>query len=143
MAAPEARTYVLAPKLNCTLLCGENARASGLLGRIQAVRPFDALSDAEKRGVVGPRGDDMVLLQVYEQCSASRDGVARLDLTTRRRWVAAAAIESTILVAHDAHTRDGTVPLPLEGVAGAYVIDRVERRPVAAKNWKSIPVRPV
>ena len=139
MAAPEARTYVLAPKLASTLLCGENARAGGVLGRIQAVRPYDALSDAEKRDVVGPRGDEMVQLQLYELRTASRDGIKRLDLTRRFRWVAAAAIESTILVAHDAHTRDGTVPLPLEGVAGAYVIDRVERRPVAAKNWKSIP----
>ena len=81
------REYVLVPKLGCTLLCGENARASGLLGRIQAVRPYDALSDAEKQGVVGPRGDEMVRLQVYEQCSASRDGVARLDLTTRHMLV--------------------------------------------------------
>ena len=133
------REYVLAPKLGCTLVCGENARASGLLGRIQAVRPFAALSDAEKRDVLGPRGDDMVQLQLYELRNASRDGVARLDLTRRLRWVAAAAIESTILVVHDAHTRDGTVPLPLEGVAGAYVIDRVERSPVTAKKWKSIP----
>ena len=133
------REYVLAPKLDCTLVCGENARASGLLGRIQAVRPYDALSDAEKRDVMGPRGDEMVRLQVYEQCSASRDGVARLDLTTRRRWVAASAIESTILVVHEEHTRDGTVPLPLGGVADAYVIGRSGRSPVTAKQWKSIP----
>ena len=55
MAAPEARKYVLAPKLATTLLCGENARAGGLLGRIQTVRPCDALSDAEKRDLLGPR----------------------------------------------------------------------------------------
>ena len=56
MAAPEARTYVLAPKLDCTLLCGENARAG--TGR----RPPGAHPDSEAmrcpigRGKARPRG---------------------------------------------------------------------------------------